>query len=66
MSTRISHVPAHRLPILYRDALPPMMMRSLQAFARDVGVFCNATPLHSIETIRAWRCQSKASRASAR
>ena len=38
----------------------------LQARARDVGVFCKATPLHSIETIRAWRCQSKALRASAR
>jgi hypothetical protein len=59
MSTRISYVPAHRLPILYRDALSPMMMRSLQARARDVGVFCKATPLHSIETTRAWRASRK-------
>ena len=69
MSTRISYVPAHRLPILYRDALSPMMMRSLQARARDVGVFCKrhssafdrdhpsvAVPVESVKCECAMRC----------
>ena len=38
MSTRISYVPAHRLPILYRSALSSMTMRSLQARARMFDV----------------------------
>jgi hypothetical protein len=65
MSTRISYVPAHRLPILYRSALSSMTMRSLQARALRC-LFRSATSLHSIESIGAWRCRSKTLRARMR